>query len=84
VSQNHLRDNFHPQVQLVPINDVVKEGPQESALGVPGALTRLFCAGGQEGEHPLRGDLGDFPLPEPPREPFKDEPIGGQRIFSPN
>jgi hypothetical protein len=63
---------------------VVKESPQEGAPGVPGALTGLFCEGGQEGEHPLRGDVGDFPLPKPFSEPFKDEPIRGQRIFSPN
>ena len=84
MSQNHLRDNFHPQVQLVPINDVVEEGTQERTPGVPGALTGLFCAGGQKGEYPLGGDVGDFPFSEPPREPFKDEPIGGQRIFSPS
>jgi hypothetical protein len=72
------------QVQLVPINDVVEEGSQEGAPGVPCALTRLFGAGGQEGEHLLRGDVGDFPLPEPFSKPFKDEPICGQRIFSPN
>jgi hypothetical protein len=84
VSQNHLRDNFHPQVQLVPVNDVVEEGTQERTPGVPGALTGLFCAGGQEGEHPLKGDVGDFPLAEPFSKPFQDEPTSGQRIFSPN
>jgi hypothetical protein len=31
-----------------------------------------------------RGDVGDFPVPEPCSKPFKDEPIGGRRIFSPN
>jgi hypothetical protein len=73
-----------PQVQLVPINDVVEKGPQECAPGVPGALTGLFCVRGQKGKHPLRGDVGDSPFPEPLSEPLKDEPIGGQRIFSPS
>lgn len=73
-----------PQVQLVPINDVVEEGPQEGAPGVPGGLSGLFCERGQKGEHPPRGDVGDFPLSEPSGEPFKDEPMSGQSIFSPN